>query len=164
MRRRPASPPLDSADLRRRAGRGAVRRGPAVLFFAAALGLLLALAQGTAMAKLVSFSAIKGRVLMDGKPAAGAVVVRQFNWGWKDEDGTDQATTDATGAFALPAIERRSLTASLLPHEPLVRQVITIRYEGRDNGENGGRPIDVTCRLDAQRRMHGEVMGLCEFD
>ena len=69
------------------------------------------------MAKMVIFSAVNGRVLLDGKPVAGAVIERRFKWGWKDEAGTDSTTIDAAGAFALPAIERSSLLDSFLPHE-----------------------------------------------
>ena len=148
-----------------------------LFFVAAAAAALLLATQGTAMAKMVIFSAIKGRVLLNGKPAVGAVLVREFNWGWKDENGTDRTTTDASGAFSLPVIERSSLLGSILPHEPLVRQVITVKYDGKDydawafykhnyreNGENEGKPIDVTCRLEAERKRHGDVMGLCEFN
>lgn len=139
--------------------------------------VLLGCLQGTAMAKMVMWSAMKGRVLMNGKPAAGAVLKRDFFWHWKSENGTDQTTADAAGEFAFPTIERRSLTAGLMPHEPVVEQVMTIEFGGKSykawgyfkhdydlNGENKGRPIDVICRLEAQRAVHGEVNGLCEFN
>jgi len=32
------------------------------------------------------------------------------------------------------------------------------------NDENGGKPIDVTCHLDATRARHGEITGICEFN
>ena len=78
----------------------------------------------------------------------------------------------------MPAIERSSFLGSILPHEPVIRQVITVTWQGksynawayfkrdynRQRGENGGRPIVVTCRLEAERAQHGDVMGLCEFD
>jgi hypothetical protein len=139
--------------------------------------VLLGVMQGTAMGKMVIWSAMKGRVLMNGQPAAGAVLKRDFNWGWKDENGSDQTTANATGEFSFPSIIRTSLLGSLLPHEPVIRQVITVTYKGMsynawayykrdydDNSENGGRPINVTCRLEAERDEHGKVMGLCEFN
>jgi hypothetical protein len=142
-----------------------------------AVVVLLGLFQGTAMAKMVIWSAMKGRVLMNGQPAVGAVLKREFNWGWKDENGSDQATTGAGGEFSLPSIERSSFLGGILPHEPVIRQVITVTWQGKsydawayfkrdydNNGENGGRPIVVTCRLEAERVKHGDVMGLCEFD
>jgi len=142
----------------------------------AAVVLMVGL-QGTAMAKMVMWSAMKGRVLMNGKPAEGAVLKRDFFWHWKSENGSDQTRANAAGEFTFPAIERSSFMGSLLPHEPVVEQSMTIEYSGKtykawglfkhsydNNAENRGRPIDVTCRLEAERTMHGEVMGLCEFN
>jgi len=63
----------------------------------AALGLS-ACTEGQTMGKMVWFSAVRGTVLQDGKPVAGA--------------------------FALPAIVRNSFLGSPLPHEPLVKQTI----------------------------------------
>jgi hypothetical protein len=65
----------------------------------AALGALLAW-QGNAMAKMVIFSAIGGKVLQDGKPVPGASVEREFRWSWKDEVGTDSTTTGNAGEFS----------------------------------------------------------------
>lgn len=129
------------------------------------------------MAKMVIFSAVKGRVLDNGKPVAGAVVEREFRWAWKEENGTDTTTSNAAGEFSLPAIERSSLLGSLLPHEPMVRQTILIKHAGKthkawmfdkgnykDNGELGGKPISITCRLENQPVRHGDVYGICEID
>ena len=142
-----------------------------------AVTVLFGCLQGTAMAKMVLWSAMKGRVLMDGQPAAGAVLVRRYHWHWKDEKGSDRTTTNANGEFALPAIEGSSLLGGLLPHEPVIEQVMVIEYQGKsydawayfkgsykDNAENAGKPIDVTCRLEAPRAKHGQVSGLCEFN
>ena len=76
--------------------------------------VLLGCLQGTAMAKMVIWSAMKGRVLMNGQPAAGATVKREFNWGWKDENGSDQTTTGAAGDFAF-AGDRAQLVPRLHP-------------------------------------------------
>ena len=129
------------------------------------------------MAKMVMWSEMKGRVLMNGKPASGAVLTRNFFWQWKSEKGSDQATANAAGEFSFPTIERSSFVGGLLPHEPVVEQTMTIQFEGKSykawglfkhsyelNAENKGRPIDVTCRLEAERAMHGEVNGICEFN
>ena len=129
------------------------------------------------MAKMVIWSAMKGRVLLNGQPAAGAVLTREFFWHLKSEKGSDETTADAAGEFSFPTIERSSFMGSLLPHEPVVEQVMTIRFEGKSykawglfkhsydlDAENKGRAIDVTCRLEAERSMHGEVYGLCEFN
>ena len=142
-----------------------------------AVVVLLGCSQGTAMAKMVIWSAMKGRVLMNGQPAAGAVLVRNFDWQWKDETGSDRAVADASGEFAFPSIERSSLLGSILPHEPVIKQAMTIDYKGvsykawnyykgsyKENSENNGQPINLTCRLEAERTAHGGVTGICEFN
>ena len=142
-----------------------------------AVVVLLGCLQGTAMAKMVIWSAMKGRVLMNGQPASGAVLKRNFFWHWKSENGSDETKANAAGEFSFPAIERSSFLGGLLPHEPVIEQAIVIEYQGKsykawnlakrdydDNGENQGRPIDVTCHLEAERAKHGDVMGLCVFN
>jgi len=139
--------------------------------------VLLGCLQGTAMAKKVIWSPMTGRVTLNGQPAAGAVLVRNFVWEWKDEAGSDQTVTNAAGEFSLPAIERSTLLGSLLPHQPVIKQAMVIEYKGVKykawnfhkmdytiNSENGDRPINVTCRLEAERALHGQVTGLCEFN
>lgn len=129
------------------------------------------------MAKMVLWSAMKGRVVMNGKPAAGAVLVRNYFWHWANEKGTDRTVADATGAFTFPAIEGQSLLGGLLPHQPVIEQDMVIEYQGKSydawsfmkgsykaDMENNGHPISVTCRLDAERARHGGITGLCEFD
>ncbi|MGN6525693.1 MAG: DUF6795 domain-containing protein [Burkholderiaceae bacterium] len=144
---------------------------------AGVVAVLFVVIRVTGFGKVVIWSAMKGRVVMDGRPVAGAVLRRDFNWGWSDESGTDSTTTDAAGGFRFPSIERRMILGSILPHEPVIRQVMTIDYQGKSydawahfkrnydvDDENDGRPIDVTCRLEAERHRHGQVMGLCEFN
>ena len=130
------------------------------------------------MAKMVIFSTVQGRVLDNGKPVAGAQIERTFKWAWKDETGSDTATTGATGEFALPAIERSSFLGSLLPHEPVIRQSITIRHGGKayeawlhnkhsydNNAELGGKPIRLVCKLETPpQRRSGDICGICEFE
>lgn len=129
------------------------------------------------MAKLVIFSAVDGRVLLDGQPVAGAVVERKFKWGWKDETGTDRATTGSDGTFSLPAIERSSLLGSLLPHEVVIDQTLVIAFAGKtykawalfkrdydNNSELGGKPLKLTCRLDKPPARRGNLFGICELE
>ena len=87
-----------------------------------AVVVLLGCLQGTAMAKMVIWSAMKGRVLMNGQPAAGAVLKRNFFWHWKSENGSDETKANAAGEFSFPAIERSSFLGGLLPHEPVIEQ------------------------------------------
>lgn len=127
------------------------------------------------MASKVLFSAVRGKVLLDDQPVAGALLERTFHWGWKDETGSDRTTTDAQGEFRFGSVQRRTLLGSLLPHEPLIKQEITITHAGRtytawamfkrdyaDNGELSGRPIVLTCRLDSEPQRRGDVFGIGE--
>lgn len=129
------------------------------------------------MARMVLFSAIEGRVLDNGRPVAGAQIERSWRWSWKSEDGADRTTTAADGRFALPAVVRSSFLGSLLPHEPLVDQIITIVQGGKsykawahfkrsydDNSENKGRPLRITCRLESEPARRADVFGICELD
>ena len=130
------------------------------------------------MAKMVIFSAVSGKVLQDGKPVPGATVEREFRWAWKDETGIDSATTGAAGEFSFGRIERSSFLGSLLPHEPVVRQSLTIKVGGKsyegwllnkhnydDNGEVEGKPLRLVCRLEAAPGKHpGGYYGLCELE
>ena len=128
------------------------------------------------MGKMVLFSAVRGTVLLQGQAVAGAVVEREFEWAWKSESGRDSTRTDGNGQFSLPAITRSSFLGSLLPHEPVVRQVISIDHGGKrykawatfkrdydDNGELDGKPIVMTCRLEAEPQRRGEIFGICEL-
>lgn len=139
--------------------------------------VLLGCLQGTAMAKMVLWSAMKGRVLMNGQPAAGAVLVRNYSWHWKNEKGGDKTTASANGDFSFPALEGSSLLGGLLPHQPVIEQVMKIEYQGKtydawaffkysyeNNSETKGKPIDVTCRLEAELALHGDVTSICEFN
>ena len=130
------------------------------------------------MAKMVIFSAVTGKVLQDGKPVSGASIEREFRWAWKDETGTDKATSGIGGEFSFPAVERSSFLGSLLPHEPVVRQSITIRHAGKsyeawlynkhnydDKGELEGKPLRLVCRLEnAPQRHAGGYYGICDIE
>lgn len=130
------------------------------------------------MAKLVLFSAVEGTISRNGAPVAGATVTREFLWSMKRETGSDTTVTDAAGRFSLPEITRRSLMA-LFPHEPVVRQTITIAVDGTsykawvyfkrnydDNGELR-RPIRLSCRLETEPvgrpASYDEVFGVCDL-
>lgn len=127
------------------------------------------------MATMVLFSAVRGTVLSDGQPVAGATIERQWNWAWKQEDGADRAVTGADGSFALPLIERKSFLGGVLPHEPMVRQTILIHHGGQtwkawmydkgnyDRDGEIGRPIVMTCRLESPLHHTGTVYGICDL-
>jgi hypothetical protein len=157
--------------------KGRTRRWSLRLGFAATLALA-ACTQGWAMGKMILFSAVSGKVLLDGKPVPGAKVEREFRWSWKDEIGKDSTTTGAAGEFSFAKIERSSFLGSLLPHEPVVRQSLTIQHGGKayeawllnkhnydDNGEVEGKALRLVCRLEATPGKHpGGYYGICELE
>ena len=127
------------------------------------------------MGRMCLFSAVKGVVLDHGVPVEGATIERSYDWGWKNQSGSDNTLTGENGEFALPAIWGWSILGSLLPHEPFVTQTILITHGGKsykgwlmdkrgyeENDELDGRPISVTCRLDTEPARHGKVFGICE--
>lgn len=123
------------------------------------------------------FSEVSGVVLADGQAVAGAVLNRTWFWHWKDQRGADATVTGPDGRFQFPAVQGRSISASLLPHEPVIEQRITIDVNGQTykawvhirgsylpNKEVGGRPLRLVCRLDTAPRAHDGYYGICELE
>lgn len=161
-------------------GRGFRRWSPVWL----AMLALAVMGEVQAMGKMCMFSAVQGVVTEHGKPVQGAVIRRGFFWHWKSERGSDEATTDEQGHFALPAIWRSSLFGTLLPHEPVVEQQISIEYGGKsyvawsfmkgsyqENDELFGRPLELRCPLEnepvrhrlKQDHVEHDIFGICEL-
>lgn len=128
------------------------------------------------MGELYLFSAVDGLVVKEGKPVNGAVINQQYRWPWKDMSGHQQIITNETGQFSFPAIIKNSLLGSLLPHEPIIRQTITIQYQGEtyqawlydkgnydEYGELDGKPISLYCELTSPLIHSGDVYGICQL-
>ncbi len=109
-----------------------------------------------------------------GKPAPGIKMVRSWNWGWNDRSGRDETVTGPDGRFEFAAVTGKSLTASIAPHEPSVRQeiiahgargAVTIWSVNKKNydmdGELDGRAINVVCRVDREPSAQGLIWGTC---
>jgi hypothetical protein len=174
-------------------------RGTCALRGAASLGLALVFSiflagcgEVNAMGEVVLFSALSGKLSDKGKPVAGATLERETKWRWGKETIKDTATTTADGAFSFPAVKRKMLLGSLLPHEPVIEQTISVSYGGksymlwatdkRDYENNGElsyvargqtglrtaadpkKPMSVTCRLEGEPHQNGNVFGLCDFE
>jgi hypothetical protein len=166
-----------------------------VTSFAMALLLSVFLAscgEVEAMGEVVLFSALNGKLLDKGKPVAGATLERETKWRWGKETIKDATTTATDGAFSFPAVKRKMLLGSLLPHEAVIEQTISVSYGGksymlwatdkRDYENNGElsyvergktgiktaadpkKPMSVTCRLDGEPHHNGNVFGLCDFN
>ncbi len=128
------------------------------------------------MSNRVLFSAVQGQVVLQGKPVAGAVVERQFEW--NNATVSDRVNSGDDGRFAFAAVVRKSsFMDRLLPSEPMVKQTIVILHEGKshkawhhfkrnydDNGELGGRAIRMVCPLEREPERRGEVFGICELN
>lgn len=130
------------------------------------------------MGKVCLFSAIHGVVLDHGAPVTGATITRDYTWVWGNKKARDATTTNAQGAFALPAIWDQMWLGSFLPHEPFVEQTVLVEHAGQtyrawlftrgnytDQGEVSG-PIQLVCRLEAPEKHYGptrQVYGICEL-
>ncbi|MBI3561655.1 MAG: carboxypeptidase regulatory-like domain-containing protein [Gammaproteobacteria bacterium] len=82
--------------------------------------------------KVCLFSDVHGVVTLQGKPVAGAEIIR--SGALNEENGkafSDIAFTDEQGHFHFNAKFVHSLVA-VIPMEPLVPQKILIRYQGRE--------------------------------
>lgn len=132
------------------------------------------------MGKLYLFSEVKGVVVHNGEPVAGAVVEQSYRR--DDEQGRAETKTDAQGQFRFAAVIKQSLLASIRPHQPLIHQSLLIKHEGTtykawlydklnyaENGELDGKPISLYCSLEAPlehteiRSKVNAVYGICEL-
>ncbi len=124
----------------------------------------------------VMFSEVQGMVLKDGKPVAGAKVVRSYKWAWNDAKQKDEVITDASGKFRFKIAKRMSLITSIFPHEPVVNQEIIIHYGNKqykawfffkrdyeENSELNGKPINIKCEISTEEGYHlgNKVWGIC---
>lgn len=145
-------------------------------FWLVLLFFIYFIGESQAMAQMYLFSEVHGVVTHQGKPVVGAIVEQQYFWHWKSEQGQTQVNTDAEGKFRFPAIVKSSFLGSLLPHEPVIKQIILIKHEGKtydawlsykrdydNNSELNGKPIVMYCDLNAPVTSKGEINGICEL-
>jgi hypothetical protein len=79
--------------------------------------------------KVCLFSEVKGVVTLEGKPVAGAELVRTAEIGEKVH--TDKTMTDENGRFSFPAMYTHSLN-KIAPVEPHIPQMMRIRTGGNE--------------------------------
>lgn len=116
-----------------------------------------AVAMSLFSSKLCVFSTVEGTVLKDGEPVMGAVITRTYSW--KDEDISEEVSTDKSGHFKFNAAYQHSFW-SWLPHNPSILQFIKIKIDNEEyqawgyqkgnydeNGELAGKNMKLKCEL-----------------
>jgi hypothetical protein len=79
--------------------------------------------------KVCLFSEVNGVVTLEGRPVAGAELVRTAKIGEKTH--VDRTTTDENGRFSFPEMYAHSLN-KIAPVEPFIAQKITILADSRE--------------------------------
>lgn len=128
--------------------------------------------------EVVLFSPIEGKVTFEGKPAAGAKIVRWVKW--KDEKGeADEMLLGADGEFSFPV--KKDVVKRNAISKFVVTQRLTVFYEKEEfviwamgngqttlYGELGGKPKGFKCELTDDRvRVEvadGLLMTSCQWD
>lgn len=77
-------------------------------------------------------SEFRGVLSAGSQPLAGQAVEQEVTWLNTEQTFRASAVTDARGQFSLPAVTGRSLMASLLPGETVIRQRIVTRHQDRE--------------------------------
>lgn len=113
----------------------------AAIFIAAVLGtLLLFLSSTQAVADMFSLfkkydvhlsPEVHGQITLEGKPLSNIEILRGLTYG-DDDELIDKATTNEQGRFYFPEKNIRSRKPGSMFDESSTRQVINIRYEGKD--------------------------------
>lgn len=107
--------------------------------------------------EVVISSPFAGHIMLNGKPAVGAKVVRHL--AWRDEKGEDEITeVDESGYFAFP-IKTDLVTVSKITTF-VINQQLRVEYQGQEYliwtmgkgsknlyGELGGKPQNFVCEL-----------------
>lgn len=149
-------------------------RRPALRLLALIVLFLLLVAYAeSSMAKYILFSPVSGKIVIAGKPVAGATVRRWYKGGFSDKQGTDTVTTDAAGNFSFPEVSFSSIMASIIPHEAVVSQKMmatvngvetiiyaTVKRNYDSNGEFGGLALNFVFDPTAQPTFVGKDPGI----
>ncbi len=125
--------------------------------------------------RLVLFSEVHGTVLKDGVPVEGAQVRQEVVWSDnKGEIPARETISDRNGRFSFFAVERNAGALRVVPHQPVILQKLTIRYNGVDypawrhtknsygeNSELDGKCMDLLCELSREPDFEGTHHGIC---
>lgn len=121
------------------------------------------------------FSAVSGEVTQGGAPVAGATIEQRVQQG-STEAIINSLTTAADGAFSFVEITKKRGFASLIPHEFVAAQSLTITYEGKEyigwslskrepesGVETGGKEFKLICDLTIEPDFEGKHYGVCRL-
>lgn len=113
--------------------------------------------------KGIAFSGFEGTLLLEGKPAVGAKLIR--TWDVFNQKGEDHALADEDGRFKFSPIEIAFRTPAFAPVDFLSHQNIDVIHEGKKYEiwaggklekeayrEFNGKPINLTCELTEETR------------
>jgi hypothetical protein len=128
--------------------------------------------------KVCLFSEVNGQVTKDGKPVAGAEVMRSVEL--NDKTYTDTTLTNAEGRYHFAERQVKSMN-SILPVEPFIPQLINIKYNKQQfigwkmnkrnydvNGEID-KALQLSCELNdepnvKEQRIGPNVFGICKWN
>ncbi|GGI68348.1 hypothetical protein GCM10007973_01760 [Polymorphobacter multimanifer] len=148
----------------------------------AALTLTTACGAGeAAVDQAVLFSALDGKLVREGKPVAGATIIREWDFAEDRVHGIDRATTDMQGRFQFPPVLHSYQKARFLPQQAVVTQLIKVQLgdaewrvwaaskhdlkagteavAGPADGTDPGVPLDIVVDLDSPMALRGQVAG-----
>ena len=130
--------------------------------------------------KVCLFSEMKGVVTQDGKPVAGAEIVRtaEFN----DKTFSDKTITNEHGEFRFGELSTNSINKMFVVIEAVIAQKFVIRFDNKDyigwqtvkrdydsNTELGGnKNIDLACELTSEKtkkekNLRVPIVGICTW-
>ena len=145
-------------------------RLPATIIFVFAL--LSFITTGAAdmlgIGKTCVFSAVKARLLLNGKPVVNTKVRREWNW---NKPGFDESVTDEQGYVTFPAVFESSVT-KLLPIELVISQRMLVEIDGEfkeiwlndkrspeEDMEYPGKKFNVICELTDEEKHYDAPFG-----
>jgi hypothetical protein len=131
--------------------------------------------------KKCMFSEVEGIVIQGGKPLEGATIERSYRWALPGSGKQETTQSNKDGHFHFPVMYHDgifpSFFSSIIPHEPVITQDITIRYNEKEyeaylfskrdydlNSELDGVKLKLICDLDKEASREGGFYGVCTLD
>lgn len=130
------------------------------------------------------FSEVNGRLLLNGQPAAGATVEREYYWRWGEKNYKDTVVADSDGRFHFPVATGRTLFGMLMIHQPVIEQKMKVDHQGKSydiwefmkmdydfdselaRAGRSKRPLRLVCRLEQDMRVNLDLgpSSRCDFE